>query len=204
MSQFNANRLRNIVLYACEKCGPENVGAVKLHKIAYYFDMLHFAKEGAPAIGAQYRKKKFGPTCEELPRITRDMESARHIRTRIVDYFGYQKKEIVPLRAAQLDDLSGEQQRLLDEVIEFVCLSNTAKTISDFSHNIAWETADFGETIPYESVFLIYPTEVSQDALDWALAEADSVEDSRSINPALEYFNLRDFRNRLQAKSAHS
>lgn len=202
--QFNRNILENIVLYACERCGSENVGAVKLHKVLYYADMISFAGDGCPIIGATYRKRPFGPTCEQLQRSLRDMEAKHELEIREEDYFGYRKKRFEPRRNADLSSLSSDQKLLLDDIIDFVCVQNSAKTISELSHNRAWEIVEFGEIIPYESVHLLFPTEVSESAFEWAERERHSVEDAQSENPSLAYYVLGTLRSRLSSASTGS
>ena len=72
-----------------------------------------------------------------------------------------------------------------------------AKAISDFSHNRAWELAEFGDVLPYHSVFHLFPTQVSSEALDWASGEVGQIEDKRSRNAALGGTAYGDFRNRI-------
>ena len=85
-------------------------------------------------------------------------------------------------------------------MIEFVCVNNTAKTISEFSHNKAWEVAEYGEELPYASVFHIFPTEVSEDAKSWALIEAENVETQRSKCNTVDFDTFSAFRKRVQAE----
>jgi hypothetical protein len=41
-------------------------GAVKLNKILYYADMLHYAHTGAPITGATYAKRQQGPVPKQV------------------------------------------------------------------------------------------------------------------------------------------
>ena len=70
--------------------------------------------------------------------------------------------------------------------LEFVCESNSAKTISEFSHNRAWELAKFGDEIKYNSVFLIFPQEVSAEAMEWADQEVKQVAAKRPQKDSLD------------------
>jgi hypothetical protein len=38
--QFDRAKLKTVILYACSKCDAEQMGAVKLHKVLYFADML--------------------------------------------------------------------------------------------------------------------------------------------------------------------
>jgi hypothetical protein len=195
--QFDRAKLKTVILYTCAKCGASQLGAVKLHKVLYFSDMLHYAHVGTAITGATYRKRALGPTCDQLLLTLRDLDSEGAISVRDVDYFGFRKKEYVPLKSAEVERLSESERSLLDEVIEFVCYNNTAKTISDYSHNRAWEMAEFGDVLPYHSVFHLFPTQVSQEAMDWASGEIRTIETEGPRREPLGGTSFRDFRNRV-------
>jgi Antitoxin SocA-like, Panacea domain len=159
--------------------------------------MLHYAHVGTPITGATYRKRAPGPTCDQLLSTLRDLDREGALAVRDADYFGFRKKEYVPLREPEIERLSDSELSLLDDVIEFVCRNNTAKTISDYSHNRAWEMAEFGDVLPYHSVFLLFPTQVSPEAMEWASGEVKKIEAERSHNEAVGSTAFADFRNRI-------
>jgi|SRR5277367_1738029 hypothetical protein len=195
--QFDRAKLKDVILYACSRCESSRLGAVKLHKVLYFSDMLHFASTGIPLTGATYRKRPMGPTCDSLLTSLLELSREGSLAIRDVDYFGYLKKEYNVLTEKAGESLSARQRELLNEVIEFVCINNTAKTISEFSHNKAWEVAEFGEVLPYTSVFHIFPTQVSEDAKSWALGEADEIEAARSTSNPMDFVTFAAFRKRL-------
>src|SRR5262249_48530257 len=88
--------------------------------------------------------------------------------------------EYIALTEPRAGVLSNLELKTLDEIIEFVCAQNTAKTISELSHNRAWDMVDFGEIIPYNSVFMILPTQVSLESMEWASSQAGAIEAERS------------------------
>jgi hypothetical protein len=201
--QFDRAKLKTVILYTCFKCEPSMLGAVKLHKVLYYADMLSYAATGAPITGATYRKRPLGPTCDNLLATLRELANEGAIEIRESDYFGYRKKEYISRREAELQRLSDQELRLLNEVIDFVCANNTAKTISEYSHNRAWDLADFGAILPYSSVLHLFPTQVSTEALEWGTAQADDIEARRSKEDPLDYVDFAAFRSRvLQARGA--
>jgi hypothetical protein len=201
MMQLDVEKLENLVLYVCNKADSLRLGAVKLHKVLYYSDMLFYAEHGTSITGATYRKRPFGPTCEPLWSCLRSLEMRGCIRIKDAEYFGYIKKEFEPLSQPDLMRLSSLEIAIVDEVVEFVCNENSAKTISEFSHNRAWENVEFGGVIHYNSVFTIFPTEVSQEAIEWAEGEARRLADSESQNASVARHDFGDFRSRvLQAR----
>src|ERR1700731_102233 len=93
--QFDLVQLKDVILYACSRCEPSRLGAVKLHKILYFSDMIHYANVGAPLTGATYRKRPMGPTCDQLLVTLNELARDGALKIRDVDYFGYLKKEYI-------------------------------------------------------------------------------------------------------------
>jgi hypothetical protein len=195
--QFDRAKLKAVILYTCQKCEAAQLGATKLNKVLYFSDMLHYAHVGASITGSTYRKRPFGPTNDQLLVSLAELKRQGAIDIRNVDYFGFIKKEYIAVESPEIDRLSKIERELLDDVIEFVCLNNSAKTISEFSHNRAWEIAKFGDVIPYNSVFSIFPTQVSLEAMDWARDEVEKLEAEGSLTDTVGSVTFADFRSRV-------
>src|ERR1700730_9194519 len=93
--QFNRVKFADLVLYICAMCEPDRRGAVKLHKVLYFTDMIWFAGTGSPLTGSTYRKRPYGPTSDELLTILRQLSENGRIRIEEMNYFGYRKKVYV-------------------------------------------------------------------------------------------------------------
>lgn len=202
--QIDREKIKSLLHYICETCTPDKLGAVKLHKVMYFSDMVRFIDAGHPLTGATYTKRPLGPTCDQLLSSISELVSEGKIEVRSVEYFGYMKREYVALAKADTSRFSTEELELVSDVIDFVCNNNTAQTISDFSHNEAWESVDFGERISYKSAFFLLPNEVSTEALNWASQEAAKIANPRSECDAVDYVPYRVFRGRIrEAGPAH-
>jgi len=198
--QFDKAKLHAAILYVCGKCEPAELGAVKLHKVLYYTDMLHYLSQGSPITGSVYRKRLFGPTCDQLPSALRELSNQKKIEIREVDFFSYKKKEYHLIDAGDYSRLSASELVFIDNVVAFVCGENSAKTISEISHNAAWEAAEMGEELPYNSVFHIFANQVSLEALEWATDAAAEIAIERTQSDPVGYDDLAAFRSRfLQA-----
>lgn len=195
--QFDRQKFKDVVHYICASCDPSNLGAVKLNKVLYYSDMFAFALLGQPVTGAPYRKRALGPTCDYVPKALRELEEDGSIAIRESLYFGYRKKDYISKKPANDSRLSGAERALLSDVIEFVCKNNSAKTISQFSHNRAWELVKFGDVIPYHSVFHMFASEPSEDSMKWAATEGAAVEAARSNAGTVERRSYGAFRARV-------
>jgi hypothetical protein len=198
--QFDRAKLKAAILHTCRAVQPERLGAVKLHKVLYFLDMIHYAQTKRPVTGATYKKRPYGPTCVPLLPMLREMEREDLITIRDVDFHGLRKKEYVARADEEAGVLNETELDLLDEVIEFVCDKNTARTISEFSHKLPWEMAEFGEVIPYDSSYLLFPVETSPEAFEEVQKGAGEIERERSKGGTLVYTELSAFRNRIRAQ----
>lgn len=198
--QFDRSKLRDVILHVCQACAPDRLGAVKLHKVLYFLDMIFYAQAGRAVTGAEYRKRPFGPTCVSLLPVLREMERDGVLAIDEVDFHGRAKKQYRALAVSDLKRFDDAEIELLDEVIEFVCNQNTAKSISDYSHQLPWEMADFGDVIGYDTALLLFPSEPSAEALDLVEAEAEGIEAARSQGDFVGHSTYRDFRGRVLAE----
>lgn len=195
--QFDRAKLKAAILHTCRSVKPERLGAVKLHKVLYFLDMIHYAQTGSPVTGATYRKRPFGPTCVPLLPILRELENEGAIEIRDVDFHGRRKKEYIAKARPEKGLLNAVELDLLKEVIEFVCDKNSARSISEYSHRLPWEMAEFGEEIPYESALLLFPSQASPEAFDAVEEEAGEIEAQRSKGDAVVFTELAAFRSRV-------
>ncbi len=189
--------MRAVILHVCHTCDPRDLGAVKFNKVLYYLDMLTYAHDRTSVTGATYRKRPNGPTSDQLLFALRDMAREGDIRVDEVDYHGYLKKEYVPLAREPEGVLNPDEIGLLDEVIDFVCKQNTARSISEFSHSLPWEMAEMGGEIPYRSAMLLLPMEATPEAFEISEQGLAEIENSRSKPGTLALPLLGDFRSRI-------
>ena len=196
--QFNRAKFMELVLYICAVVDPQRLGAVKLNKVLYFADMIWFAMTGYPMTGAVYRKRPNGPTTDAVLWALKELRQSGSIQIDEANYYGYRKKVYIANVSPDKSQFSDTELSLVDDIIQFVCYNNTAKTISEFSHNRAWEMAGFGDEIEYHTAFALFPVVVSEDTVEWALSVAHEIEAERSKQPALGYPSFADFRGRVQ------
>jgi hypothetical protein len=196
--QFDRMKFKELILFICGSCEPSRLGAVKLHKILYLADMLRFAFEGRAITGSIYVKREFGPTSRHLLSALKELRRENAIRVGSSIYFRFRKATYLPQREPDMSLFTEEEIALVRDVVDFVANHNTAKTISEFSHNRAWEMAEFGAEIPYHTAFALFPSEISDETIEWAASVSGEVEAERSQRPAVDYESLADFRIRMQ------
>jgi hypothetical protein len=175
---LDRDKLKAAVHFVCHRCPPEELGNVKLHKILYFADMLTYSGSGRALTGVEYQKQPFGPTAKHVSWALRELERDGALRIVERDYYGFKKKDFISLKSPSASSLTNAESHLLEELIGFVC-SKTAREISEFSHNTAWEAAGMGETIPYFTVHGWEVTDVSDEDV------AFGIEEARKLRPTL-------------------
>jgi hypothetical protein len=195
--QFNREKLKAVILETCLQCPPERLGAVKLHKVLYFLDMLQFALTGNAVTAATYRKRPYGPTCVQLLPTLRDMEMSGDIIIKDVDFFGMRKREYHANKASAKGLLNDGEQAVLSEVVNFVCHQHSAKDISEISHQRPWEMVEFGEDIPYSTALMLFPTDPSPEAFEVIQKGVSEIEAARSKSDTMGLSKLSDFRSRV-------
>lgn len=165
--QFDRDKLKEAVWLLASHCDPSELGNVKLHKILYFSDMLHFVEEGRPITGEEYLKQKFGPTARHLTSVVRSLENEGLIEVEEQPYFGFYKKSYRPRAPFERSRLSPAEADFLVRIADMI-KDLSARDVSELSHNAAWEAARMGEPLPYFTALQMMPEEVSDDDLAWA------------------------------------
>lgn len=172
--QFDRNKFLDVIHYVAAQCGTAELGRVKLHKILYYSDMLHFLARRQPLTGEEYLKQKFGPTARHLQAALAELQQLGRVKVAERSYFGCPKQDFIALTRPEPGSLSPDEAALVDAVMDFVC-ARTAQEISELSHEDAWRLAEMGETIPYFMAYSMVPVEITDDDREWAQREARKV-----------------------------
>ena len=133
--------------------------------------MLFFLREGRPLTGVEYIKQKFGPVARHLTAAVSELSTEGKLKVSEQEYYGLYKKVYQPTSEFVASRLTNDEVTLLRETADFV-RGFSAKEISEFSHNAAWEAADLGEIIPYFTALRLIPTEVNDADREWALNSA--------------------------------
>src|SRR5208337_999071 len=93
--KVNLGKLKDVTHYVCYRCTQEELGNVKLHKILYFADMLHFLSERKPLTGVEYQKQAFGPVARHLSWAINELSKEGAIKVEKRDYFGFKKTDYI-------------------------------------------------------------------------------------------------------------
>jgi hypothetical protein len=173
---FNREKFKALVHYVCWRCKDDTsrLGSTKLNKILWLGDFMMYYRSGAPITGATYVRRQFGPVPRAIVPVLAELEDEGSVFARPILFHGKPKNDFIVTREPEIN-LSQDEQRLIDSVIRFVCDDNTAKSISELSHDSVWHAAKDGEDIPYFTIFASRG-DIDEDDRDWARQEIEGIE----------------------------
>jgi Antitoxin SocA-like, Panacea domain len=144
-------KLREAVHFVCKKMAlsPEKLGAVKLQKIIWYFDVKSYLFTGQSATGATFIKGNYGPFAREIGAVVKELASTDRLYTDTEEFFDNEKARFIGKGRTDLSAFSDRERRWLDEISTDICDNHTAGSISERSHGAIWRMAEYGEVIPF-------------------------------------------------------
>lgn len=174
--QFDYLKFKDVVHLIAERCPQDKLGRVKLHKTLYFADMFSYVGSGRPLTGAVYRRQPRGPMAVALNRALSDLQRDGALEVRREEFFGFDKDVFEVRSAAPRSRLTAEEICFLDEIIRFTCHENSAQSISEISHTAAWEAVPNGSIMPYSQAYLMFASDDTSDAEEWAAQQEHEVE----------------------------
>jgi hypothetical protein len=171
--KFDRDKLKALVLYVIWRAGQqEGFGATKINKVLWFADARRYEVFGQSITGETYVRQPHGPVPQHIDEIKRELESDGSIKGWSETYYD---KSITRHLADAPPDTSmfdTEELMLVDWWIKHVAEEHTATSISDLSHNYAWNIAAMGEEIPLHAVFADRVRSPNDEELEWARTEA--------------------------------
>jgi hypothetical protein len=166
---FDREKFTALVHYVCHKADdPTVLGAVKLNKVLWYSDVVHYTVTGESITGETYVKRQRGPVPRHVMQAIDALVSVGKVARGKVDHYGFMKNEYISLREPDLSLFSPDEIARVDESFEHVCLNHTARSISEETHGVIWQLAEIGEEMPYSTVFASVDGEVDENDVAWA------------------------------------
>jgi Protein of unknown function (DUF4065) len=142
-------RFEEAVHYIIASTTPEELGKTKLAKVLFFADLDAYRRTGRPITEAVYIKRSHGPMPRQFYTAVDNLAREGKIAQRRAPHFGYEQHQFWALTEPELRELSAEQVATLATYTRAVCDHHTAVSISDVTHNLAWELADVEEEIPF-------------------------------------------------------
>lgn len=162
------DKLRELVLYVCNASESDSAfGSIKLNKLLFYSDFLHYLQYGVSITGLEYQKLERGPAPRLMKPLMDDMKESNQFAIAERNYFGCAQKKPVALREADIAKFSAQEIATVSHVLR-IFQKHNGMEISELSHNFpGWQLAEEGETIPY-SAALLDQRELTTRERQWA------------------------------------
>ena len=166
------NKLKEAVHFVCRNApDPEQLGAVKLHKILWLLDGEIFRIWGQSSTGERYIRKPFGPWATHVKQKIRELEREGRLRVEKVEYHGFDKNQFYAKGESDESLFMPRELRVLKQAIDDVCLGHTAESISDKTHDRIWEIAQLNEEIPHYALLVKNLPPITEEDIAWANQE---------------------------------
>jgi hypothetical protein len=151
----SGSRLEELILYVAKQSVDDpDFGAVKMQKILFWADFMHYAKHGQSISGGRYCKQDQGPVLRSYKPAERSLLQRGDAEIQERERGPRTQKRLIAKRDANPMMLSAEHTRIADAAIAALVGMN-AKDVSHWSHDfVGWQVAQVGEDIPYETVFV--------------------------------------------------
>jgi hypothetical protein len=155
---YDERKFAELVLYVADQLADDPAGgATKLNKALFFSEFAHVRAYGQPITGAEYQKLQRGPAPRRLLPVRTALIERGEAELEEVVYLGCVQKRLVPRRAPDLTIFSGDELKIVDQVIENL-RSQSGTGVSSLSHReVGWQMVNEGETIPYEAAYLRPP-----------------------------------------------
>ena len=149
--QYDPEKLKRLFHYVAWKAGRRDwFGAPKLYKVLWFADARQYVLTGKSITGETYIREKHGPIPRHALQIRAQLEAAKAVR---ITKEGTLTR-IVALTTPDVKTLfTPEELKVVDYWIDHIANDHTAASISDKSHDYAWEIAKTGEELPLNAIF---------------------------------------------------
>lgn len=146
---FDREKFKRLMHYVIARAGKrDGFGATKLYKVLWFAETRQYLLTGKPIAGAEYIKEKYGP----IPRLGMAVReelvrdgAIRQWQNKRADVTGWCLQS---LREPQMAGFTDEELQTVNFWIEHIDKDHTATSISEQSHDFAWEIADMREPLP--------------------------------------------------------
>ena len=171
--QFDQNKFKSLLHYIVWKTGDaDGFGATKLYKVLWFSDARAYMLQGEPITGETYVREKYGPLPRHALSLIDELSREGAIRVTADVYFGKSIRHFHSLRLPDKLALTDRQREIVEYWIKHIADEHTAASISEESHDYAWEIATLGEEIPYHAIFATRIREPDGEELKWASDKA--------------------------------
>jgi Protein of unknown function (DUF4065) len=162
------DRLPSVTHYIIARCEPAKLGATRLNKVLWFSDVLYYRRQGRTITGVDnYVKQQFGPVQKNMLGVLDELKREGKIVERKADTPTGFRREYISLKEPDLEPFNANEIDTLNKVMDWICDEETAKSISDRSHDALWDETEIGESMPVRAGAVV-PAEITIEAVEWA------------------------------------
>ena len=160
--EFDRPKFKRLVHYIVWKVGKNDwFGATKLNKVLWFSDARAYTLTGQPITGETYTRGEFGPVPYHIRPVRAELEKEKAIR---ITKEGTLTR-IVALTPAYPSWFSSAELQSIDWWANHIAKDHTAASISEESHDYAWEIAKEGEELPLYAYRVARVQEPSEEVI---------------------------------------
>jgi hypothetical protein len=164
----NQDRLASVTHYIIARCNPEKLGATKLNKILWFSDVFYYRRHGRTITGSDnYMKQQFGPVQRNMLGALGELKKEGKIVERTGETPVGFRREYVWLKEPDLTPFKADEIDMLNAMMDWICKDESAKSISDKSHDMLWDETEIGAAMPVRAG-AVFPAEITPEAVEWA------------------------------------
>jgi hypothetical protein len=164
----NQDRLLCVTHYIIKRCDPAKLGATKLNKVLWFADVIYYRRHGRTITASDnYIKQQFGPVQKNMLGVLSELKREGKIVERTGDTPVGFRREYVWLKEPDLTPFRADEIDVLNEVMDWICDSESAKSVSDKSHDGLWDETEIGASMPVRAGAVV-PAEITLEAVEWA------------------------------------
>lgn len=169
---LDRDKFKRLVHYVAWKAGKRDwFGAVKLYKVLWFAESRQYVLKKQSITGETYIREKHGPIPKDILSVLRELEDEGKLKVSR----GGDVTRFLALSPPELEPFSKDEIEAVNYWIEHIDRDHTAESISELSHDYAWEIARMGEEIPMQACFSTRIREPRDKELEWARGVAEKL-----------------------------
>src|SRR5262245_5541433 len=158
-------KLARVTHYIIARCDPEKLGATKLNKVLWFADVHYYRRHGRTITGSDnYMKQQYGPVQRNMLGVIAELKNDRKIVERLADTPVGFRREYVWVEEPDLSSFEADEIDMLNTVMDWICNGESARSISEISHDALWDETEIGAPMPVRAGAVV-PAEITPEAM---------------------------------------
>lgn len=147
--QFDREKFKDAMHYVVALAGDHpGFGATKIYKALWFAEGQIFMLHGRRIYGARFVRQEHGPVPKAAMPIRQELADERRVRIWQDRYHNRMQWRFRSLREPNTERFNKDELDALRYWTQHIDEDHTAQSISDESHDYAWEIAKMGEELP--------------------------------------------------------